>query len=55
MKTRMISNDFYVAIQGVMTEAHESGWSIDEVEQTAIEAAEEWIEEMEKEFLGEEK
>ncbi len=44
----MNQNDFYVAIQGVMTAAKEAGWSIDDCEQHAIEAAEEWLEEEEK-------
>jgi isoaspartyl peptidase/L-asparaginase-like protein (Ntn-hydrolase superfamily) len=44
----MNENEFYVAIQGIMTQAHEAGWEIDDVEQKAIDAAEEWLEEMEK-------
>lgn len=44
----MTENDFYVAIQGVMTAAKEAGWSIDDVEQGTIDAAEEWLEEEEK-------
>lgn len=44
----MDQNDFYVAIQGIMTAAHEAGWDIDDVFEKATDAADEWIEEMEK-------
>lgn len=46
----MSENDFYVAIQGVMTAAREAGWEINVVGYRAADAAEEWIEEMTKDL-----
>ena len=48
----MNSNDFYVAIQAVMTRAHEAGWDIDTVFERTEDAADEWLEEMEKSLPG---
>lgn len=42
----MDENEFFVAIQGVMTRAHESGWSVDKVYEKTTEASEEWLDEM---------
>lgn len=39
----MTANDFYVAIQGVLDKARESGWSVRRVEETALDAIEEWL------------
>lgn len=47
MTTPKRMNDFYVAIQGVMSEAHESGLTIEIVHEWATEAADEWLGEME--------
>lgn len=44
----MSENEFYVAIQGIMTQANESGWDIDRCFEKATDAADEWLEEMEK-------
>jgi hypothetical protein len=46
----MNKNDFYVAIQGIMTAAKVAGWKIDDVEQHAIYAAEGWLEEEEQDL-----
>jgi hypothetical protein len=50
----MSENDFYVAIQGIMTSAHGAGLSAHKVFQTTLDAAEEWLEEMGDEFDEEE-
>jgi len=42
-------NDFFVAIQGIMTSLHEAGVSVENVTKLATEAVEEWGEEMEGE------
>lgn len=41
----MSQNDFYVAIQAVLMAAHERGWSTEWVEQNALDAVAEWVEE----------
>lgn len=41
----MSQNDFFVAIQGILTQANESGWTVDQTYQYAIDAVEEWLEE----------
>jgi hypothetical protein len=42
----MTENDFFVAIQGIMTSAHGAGLSASKVFMTTLDAAEEWLEEM---------
>lgn len=44
----MKQNDFYVAIQGILTDAHEQGWSIDWTLRNGQDAIGEWEEEMAK-------
>lgn len=47
MTTPKQMNDFYVAIQGVMSEAHDSGLDIETVHEWATDASDEWLGEME--------
>lgn len=39
----MTENDFYVAVQGVMTAAKDAGWDIDTIHEKATDAADEWL------------
>jgi hypothetical protein len=41
----MTENDFFVAIQGVMTSAQEAGVTVEVIFHWTLDAAEEWIEE----------
>jgi hypothetical protein len=50
----MSENEFFVAIQGVMTQAFEAGLTIPTIFQQTLDAAEEWLEEMGDEFDEEE-
>lgn len=45
----MNQNDFFVAIQEILTKANEEGWSIDWTLRNAQDAIDEWDEEMSKE------
>lgn len=47
----MNSNDFFVAIQGVLMQAQEQGWSVDYIRGLAENAIEEWL--VENEINGE--
>lgn len=44
----MNENDFYVAIQAVMTKANELGWRLGKCHEIATDAADEWLSEMER-------
>lgn len=44
----MNENEFYVAIQDVMTKANELGWKIGKCHEIANDAADEWLSEMER-------
>ena len=40
--TKLSQNDFFVAIQGILVAAQEAGWSINQIYDHALEAVEEW-------------
>jgi predicted amidohydrolase YtcJ len=47
-RIEMNENEFYVAIQDVMTKANELGWKIGKCHEIANDAADEWLSEMER-------
>ena len=45
----MTTNDFYVAIQGILMQAHLDGWRTSEILDSATDAIDEWYEEADDE------
>ena len=50
----MTENDFFVAIQGIMTAALDAGWDSGKVHESTTDAADEWLGEIETEDFDEE-
>lgn len=50
----MTENDFFVAIQFILEDAKNKGWSLRKIEETAVDAVEEFIDECEAQELDDE-